>query len=116
MTEFSFDKLQEMKMTQKEFAKLTGIAESTISDWRKKNTNPTAEKIMIICKVLGVTPEWLLSGVEQRGKRGNKLNWYAIDSSTDLGRIVSTYNSLDSEMQERVLGYVEAIKDMQNSK
>lgn len=36
-----FDKLQEMKMTQKEFAKRTGIAESTISDWRKKNTNPS---------------------------------------------------------------------------
>ncbi|SFU66161.1 helix-turn-helix domain-containing protein [Butyrivibrio sp. M55] len=59
-----FDKLQEMKLTQKEFAKRTGIAESTISDWRKKNTNPTAEKIMIICKVLDVTPEWLLSGIE----------------------------------------------------
>ena len=34
-----FDKLQEMKITQKEFAKRTGIAESTISDWRKKKTN-----------------------------------------------------------------------------
>ena len=111
-----FDKLEELNMTQKEFAEKTGIPQSTVSDWRKKRTNPTAEKIMSICKVLGVTPEGLLSGVEQRGKRGNKLNWYAIDSSTDLGRIVSTYNSLDSEMQERVLGYVEAIKDMQNSK
>lgn len=109
-----FEKLDDLNMTQKKFAEKTGISQSTISDWKKKKTNPTAEKIMIICKVLGVTPEWLLSGVEQRGKRGNKLNWYAVDSSTDLGRIVSTYNSLDSEMQERVLGYIEAIKDMQN--
>ena len=52
-----FNRLEELNMTQKEFSKRTGIAESTISDWRKRHTNPTAEKIMIICKVLDVTPE-----------------------------------------------------------
>ena len=42
-----FNKLEELKMTQKEFSEKTGIPQSTISDWRKKRTNPTAEKIMI---------------------------------------------------------------------
>ena len=32
--------LEEKKMTQVEFSKRTGIATTTISDWRKKNTNP----------------------------------------------------------------------------
>ena len=40
-----FNKLEELNMTQKEFSKRTGIAESTISDWRKRHTNPTAEKV-----------------------------------------------------------------------
>ena len=62
-----FQKLEESQMTQKEFSQKTGIPESTISDWRKKRTNPTAEKIMIICRTLDVTPEWLLSGIEAQG-------------------------------------------------
>ena len=105
-----FEKLQEDNMSQKEFSEKTGIPQSTISDWRKKRTNPTAEKILIICKVLNVSPEWLLSGVEQTGEKGNPQSWYAIDSDTDVGRLVSTFNSLDSSMQERLLGYAEAIK------
>ncbi|CBK75281.1 Helix-turn-helix [Butyrivibrio fibrisolvens 16/4] len=32
--------LDEKKMTQKEFAKLTGIPESTVSDWRKRKQIP----------------------------------------------------------------------------
>jgi len=52
--------LDERKISQKEFSDKTGIPQSTISDWRKKKTNPASDKIMIICKVLNVTPEWLL--------------------------------------------------------
>ena len=53
-----FDKLEELNMTQKEFSEKTGIPQSTVSDWRKKHTNPTADKIMVICKVLDVSMEW----------------------------------------------------------
>ncbi len=109
-----FDKLSELNMTQKEFAKRTGIPETTVSDWKKKRTNPTAEKILIICKVLDVTPEWLLSGIENRGTRSNPQEWYAIDSKTDAGILVSTFNSLDSKNQAKLLGYAEAIKNMKD--
>ena len=40
----------------------SSLASSTISDWKTKKTNPSADKIMDICKVLGVTPEQLLTG------------------------------------------------------
>ena len=40
-----FDKLAELNMTQKDFSEKTGIPQTTVSDWRKKKTNPTAEKI-----------------------------------------------------------------------
>lgn len=40
--------LEERKMTQKEFAKRTGISQSTISEWKKKHTNPVSDKILII--------------------------------------------------------------------
>lgn len=59
-----FELLKEKKMTQKEFAQRTGIAESSISDWKRKRTNPVSDKILIICEVLEVTPYELLSGAE----------------------------------------------------
>ena len=43
------------------------IRQSTISEWKKNHTNPSSEKIMVICNVLGVTPEWLLSGTDTDG-------------------------------------------------
>ena len=33
------------KLTQKEFSEQTGISQSTISDWKRKKTNPSADKI-----------------------------------------------------------------------
>ncbi|SES43806.1 Transcriptional regulator, contains XRE-family HTH domain [Butyrivibrio fibrisolvens] len=98
-------------MTQKEFSKRTGIAETTVSDWKKK-TNPTSDKIMNICKVLDVTPEWLLSGVEIHGTRSNPHEWYAIDAMTDVGLLVITYNSFDSNAQARLIGYAKALQKM----
>ncbi len=109
-----FDKLDELNMTQKEFSKRTMIPESTVSDWRKKKTNPTADKIMVICKVLDVTPQWLLSGVEAAGDRGNPRDWYAIDANTDSGFLITAFNSLDKSQQARIIGYVEALMNMQD--
>jgi transcriptional regulator with XRE-family HTH domain len=107
-----FDKLTEMNLTQKEFANRTGIPETTISDWKKKKTNPTAEKILIICKVLDVTPEWLLSGVETHGTRSNPASIIAVDAKTDAGILLEIYNSCDAAMQARILGYAQAIREM----
>ncbi len=106
-----FDKLQELDMTQKSFSEKTGIPQSTISDWRKKRTNPTAEKIMIICKVLDVNPEWLLSGIEPESKRGNPQTWYAIEANTDSGHLLESFNSMNKNQQSRLLGYAEALKN-----
>ena len=109
-----FNKLEEMNMSQKEFSEKTGIAQSTISDWRKKRTNPTAEKILIICHVLQVSPEWLLSGIEPQGKRGNCPDRFVVCSDTDSGRLIEAYNSMDYSRQERLLGYAEALAEIEN--
>lgn len=36
-------------LSQKEFSEQTGISQSTISDWKRKKTNPSADKILKIC-------------------------------------------------------------------
>lgn len=105
-----FDRLKEIGMTQKEFSEKTGISQSTISEWKSKRTNPTSEKIMIICDTLNVTPEWILSGSSKTGNRGKELPWYVIDRNTELGTLVTRYRELDEKQRERIMGYLEALR------
>ena len=107
-----FELLKERGMSQKSFAQKTGIAESTISDWKKKKTNPVSDKILIISETLGVTPYELLSGAEHTGSRSKKNATYVVDKGTELGALIETYQSMDTEDQKRLIGYMQALIDM----
>ena len=61
ISEKIFYLLDQKGITQKDFAVQTGISQSTISDWKRKKTNPSADKILKICEILHVTPYELLS-------------------------------------------------------
>ncbi len=103
-----FEKLKEIHMSQKMFSEKTGISQSTISEWKSKGTNPTSEKIMIICKVLECTPEWLLSGIDHTGERGNAIPWFVVDRDSELGILISNYHNMDMAQRARLIGYMEA--------
>ena len=111
-----FNRLKQIGMSQKVFSEETGISQSTISEWKTKRTNPTSEKVMIICKVLQVTPEWLLSGSMNTGNRGNELQWYVIDKNTEIGYIIETYQKMEEEQKWRLRGYMEALSAMNADK
>ena len=107
-----FELLKEKGMSQKEFAQRTGIAESSISDWKKKRTNPVSDKILIICEVLDVTPYELLSGAEHTG---NDTNQSVIKEMPEAGNKQikqETYQKLDTNAQKRLIGYLEALKEL----
>lgn len=108
-----FELLKEKGMSQKEFARRTGIAESSISDWKKKRTNPVSDKILIICEVLGVTPYELLSGAEHTGTRSRDNETYVISKGTEIGMLVEAYQKLNIESQKRLIGYLEALKEIE---
>jgi transcriptional regulator with XRE-family HTH domain len=64
ISERIFERLRQLSMTKRKFAEKAGIQQSTISAWKKNKTNPSSDKILAICKALDVSPEWLLSGVD----------------------------------------------------
>lgn len=106
------ERLQQISMSQKEFAEKVGIQQSTISEWKKNKTNPSSDKIMAICKALDVSPEWLLSGVDPAASRGKNQEYYVIDINTDTGKLVAEFNKLDKSQRDRILGYVEAFASL----
>ena len=111
ISERIFDLLQKQGMSQKEFSEKTGIAQSTISDWKIKKTNPVSEKILIICEVLGVTPYELLGGAEEKGSRSNPSSVVIIDKESEFGQIMVDIASMDTRQRERLLGYIAALKE-----
>ena len=106
--------LKNRNMTQAEFAKQVGIATSTISEWKKRKTNPTADKIMDICTVLQITPEQLLTGkgIEDEeniavASRESRFTPYDI-------QLVQDYHGLKEEQQKRLMAYMEALKKIES--
>ena len=71
ISEKIFELILRNGMTQKEFSEETGISQSTISDWKRKGTNPSADKnTEKSAKVLKVTPYELLGENETERKCG----------------------------------------------
>ena len=112
ISERIIERLKQLSMSQREFAEKTGIKESTISEWKKNKTNPSSDKILGICKVLEVSPEWLLSGVDPAASRVKNRDYYVVDVNTDIGMLIEAFNGLDKSQRDRILGYVEAFSSM----
>ena len=62
ISERLFSIMEEKNISMPELSRLTNISRHTIFDWQRRGTNPGADKIMIICEVLNITPEELLIG------------------------------------------------------
>lgn len=112
ISERIFKLLQERGMSQKEFSDRTGIAQSSISDWKRKKTNPVSEKILIICDVLDVTPYELLGATEGEGRRSNPSEVIVLEKGSETGRMLEEYLGMSEKYQERLLGYMHALQEM----
>ena len=109
VSERIFALLQEKGMSQKEFSVLTGISQSTISDWKRKKTNPAADKIMLICSVLAVSPYELLSGVENENDK--QLSYVIVDKQSEEYLFLEQFRQCDSQQKSRILGYMQALSE-----
>ncbi|MBO5071193.1 MAG: helix-turn-helix transcriptional regulator [Roseburia sp.] len=105
--------MEEKGISQIEFAKRTGISQSTISDWRRKGTNPSADKIMTICEVLDISPYELLSGTENKKmKEYKQTDCIVIDKQSNEYALVEMYQNLNRDARKRLEGYMKALSDM----
>ena len=109
--------LAEKGISQKEFAERTGISQSTVSDWRRKGTNPSADKIMIICEVLGISPQELLLGTEnEKFKEYSQQDYVIVDKRSKEYDLIELYQKLDLDAQKCLEGYMRALGDISREK
>lgn len=111
ISERIFEIMEKRGMTQIQFSEATGISQSTISDWKRKKTNPAADKIMRICEVLEVTPYELLQ--DTMGIiREPKLDYKVISEGTEEYGVLMEYEKLDKASRARLFGYISALNDL----
>ena len=95
-----FARLEELHMSQMELSRRTGIATSTISDWRKKQINPQADKLVSICKALDMTLVELLCD------ENNMEQITSHDYITDADYMIELFRQSDTESRRRMNSYL----------
>ena len=98
-----FDRLAELHMSQIELSRRTGIATSTISDWRKKMINPQADKLVAICKALDMSLVDLLCDEEDKQA-------VQTDYMLDERHIIEVFRTSGNETKRKLLRYFELVE------
>ena len=111
ISERLFQIMREKNVSMPELSRMTGISRHTIYDWQKKNTNPGADKIMVICETLQITPEELLVGTVD-----DSVSEYDLTVSDDEFemRIVRECRELSDAQKKRLLAYMSMLQNMKD--
>lgn len=95
-----FKTLEEKGIKASEIAKSLNVNNSIISAWKTRGTNPPIEYTVQICKLLGISIEYYITG-----KDSNEL-------SDEEQELLNFYRQLPEKEQLRELGRLEARAEM----
>lgn len=108
-----FEILKQRGITQKEFSMKTGIAESTISDWKRKGFNPSAGKLPVICSVLGVSLDELLDDGTGSSNRKDSID-YTFSINQDEKNLIELFRNADDVQKKRLYSYALELMKINN--
>lgn len=91
-----FKIIEEKQLKTADLARKLGVQQSVISNWKKRNTNPPIEYILVICEFLGISTEYLITGKEIEKQNSNDIE------------LLKYFHQLPASEQLRELGRLEA--------
>lgn len=104
VSEQIFKLMEARVISQHEFARMTGISQSTISDWKNKKTTPTADKIPAICRALNVSIQDIFPDDRIEGEK-----LFYISAEDELAEFIKLYRSMNKGAAKRILAYAIAM-------
>lgn len=99
--------LKDRKMSQKELSLLSGISESTISDWKRKGKTPGTDNLLTISKTLGISLDELLTGQESNSELQPLPFDYAL--SDEERQLIEIYRNYDDSQRRRIMQYLKSM-------
>lgn len=96
----------------------TGIAQSTLSDWKKGKSTPKADKLQKIADLFNVSLNYLMTGEEKEGGKTYYLN----DETREIAQAVfenpdlrSLFDMSRKMSPDRLKAHIEFMKKMQEA-
>ena len=103
-----FKLMSERGMSLMEFSRQTGIAQSTISDWKRKGNTPSSDKVLVICKVLNVSPYELLQDT-YRSDNDPAVDYIIVSKGTENYELITQFEKLTPSNKARLFGFISAL-------
>lgn len=95
--------MTEKNISQKKLAEMTGITQSSISDWVNGKYKPRQDKVYLLSESLKVSPAYLLGYSDDKNLDQNIAN--------NKSKIDRLYNQLNEEGKEKVITYTQDLVD-----
>lgn len=96
--------MTDKNISQNKLAEMTGITQSSISDWANGKYKPRQDKVYLLSEALKVSPAYLLGYTDNKN-----LDRYEVKEENDNLNIL--FNKLNDEGQEKVLNYTQDLVD-----
>lgn len=97
-----FEIMKQKNIKQNDLANFLGISSSSITDWKKKGTNPASDKILKISEFLDVSVEYLLGGEERVSEDIQKVDTSNSFDTTTI-QVAEMFSTLDLISKNKVL-------------
>lgn len=106
----------EMNLTQRELAKIVGVAHVTISQWENEQTAPKGENLFSLAAALKKTAAWVIKG-DDCGE--SEATQGAVTLEPEQRKIIDLFNRLPEKekplfiagLEEMVLNYEKLLND-----
>lgn len=96
--------MTEKNISQNKLAEMTGITQSSISDWANGKYKPRQDKVYLLSEALKVSPAYLLGYTDNENLDQNT-------PKNDNSKIDRLYNQLNDEGKEKVITYTQDLVD-----
>ena len=95
------DTAKKKGIQQQQICNALEISSGIFSTWKKRQTDPPAKYIVSICKVLDVSPYYLLTGKEEQNN----------DLSENSVKMLEVFSLLTQNQQLELIGYAKRMAD-----
>ncbi len=124
ISERIFYLLERQNKRQAELARILGVRQNTISDWKQNSRNPAAEHLEAIADFFGVSIDYLVTGHEAQhsivaqGIFGNEnshnvvtINGTAAELSEFETELLQIFGELSTRQKNSLLSYAYDLKE-----
>lgn len=93
--------------------KATGIATSTLTDWKKGKSTPKQDKLIKIAEYFGISLEYLVTGKEPLEKYSDEdaLLDVRISEDKELKEALKKYYTLDEQKKKHVIETINMLSE-----